>query len=343
MRRSYFWVLLFIAFGIFCHFAKEVSGPFVLAFVLAYLLNPVVRGLEKWGICRSIGVVLLTAAMSIIIGIMFVFVWPLVFNQLLGLIISLPDYFDTVLSLVYGLMGEHTNVDVSTWVRRHVFDDSAVSSYVPALYRRLVYSKDIIFNYLAVMFLTPVVTFYLLRDWDLCINFVSNLIPRYAVDGAKEIAGNIDRMLSAYIRGQLNICVVLGLFYSIGLSVIGLDYGFTVGMIIGAVSFIPYVGVSLGFVFSVILGLIQFHLSVKVLLIVLMFALGCCADWVYLTPRFVGKNIGLHPVVILFSIMLFGSLFGFFGVLMAVPMTAVIFAFLRFLHSIYIQSTLYCS
>ena len=202
-------------------------------------------------------------------------------------------------------------------------------------------SSIAVINLFALIFITPIVTFYLLRDWDLALNKISTYIPKkYKVEVTDQFVA-IDKVLSAYIRGQTNVCLILGVFYAVGLSMVGLDFGFLIGFLTGIFTFIPYFGVFIGMVIGTILALLQFDTYLPILLVLGVFILGQFIEGNFITPKLVGKKVGIHPVLIIFSLLVGGSLFGFLGVLFAIPTIAVIGVLVRSFFKKYIKSEFY--
>jgi len=189
--------------------------------------------------------------------------------------------------------------------------------------------------------LIPVVTFYLLRDWDAMVAKIDDLLPRNVAPTVRRLARESDAVLGAFVRGQLLVMVVLGAYYACALWLIGLDVGPLIGMVAGLVSFVPYLGFITGLLASLIAALVQYHDWQHLALVLLVFGIGQVLEGYVLVPRLVGGKIGLHPVAVIFSVLAFGQLFGFLGVLLALPISSVLMVLLRYLHERYIQSAFY--
>ena len=198
-----------------------------------------------------------------------------------------------------------------------------------------------IVNVLALVFITPIVTFFLLRDWDEMVARIDKWLPRQWAPVIREQATLIDETLAGFVRGQSLVCLLLGTFYAIGLTIVGLEFGIVIGMLAGILSFIPYVGTIVGFVLSVGLAFAQYPDWLPIFIVVGIFLAGQAIEGNFLTPKLVGERVGLHPVWVIFALLAGGSLFGFVGVLLAVPVAAVIGVLARFALGRYLQSGYY--
>jgi predicted PurR-regulated permease PerM len=187
----------------------------------------------------------------------------------------------------------------------------------------------------------PVVTFYLLRDWDKLVAHIDALLPREAQPTIRRLARETDSVLGAFVRGQLLVMLGLAIYYAVALKLVGLDVGPLIGMIAGLVSFVPYLGFIIGIVASVIAVLVQFHDTFHLVLVLVVFGVGNLLESYILVPKLVGNRIGLHPVAVIFAVLAFGELFGFIGVLLALPMASIAMVLLRFLRERYEASSLF--
>jgi predicted PurR-regulated permease PerM len=209
-----------------------------------------------------------------------------------------------------------------------------------SVFRDLVTRGLALANLLSLVFVTPVVSFFLLRDWNRILARLDGWLPRTQAATIREQAARIDEILSAYLRGQLSVCVVLGIYYAVGLTLLGLNFGSVIGLLIGVLAFIPYVGFTVGFVLAMLLALTQFS-GQHVLYVIALFVAGMVMEGYLLTPKLVGQRVQLNPVWVVFALLSFGTLFGLLGVLIAVPMAAVIGVLVRFALSRYLASPLY--
>ena len=209
------------------------------------------------------------------------------------------------------------------------------------LLKGLINNGFALINLISLLLVTPVVAFYMLRDWDKFVEKVDALLPRKSKKTIREQFRQIDRALSGFIRGQFSVCVILGTYYSIGLKLVGLELGILVGFLAGLISFIPYVGSISGFVVSVVLALAQFNDYTKVLEVIAVFVIGQFVEGNFLTPKLVGDNVGLHPVWVMFALLAGGVLLGFLGLMIAVPVAAIIGVLTRYAINNYKKSNLY--
>jgi len=199
----------------------------------------------------------------------------------------------------------------------------------------------VILQWLTNLILIPVLTFYLLRDWDDLVARFRELLPRKHADKIIKISGECDDMLAGFLRGQLMVMLALSIMYCIGLTFIGLDLALLIGVIAGIVSFVPYLGLFIGILLAGLAAYLQFQEWLPILWVVLIFGFAQTVEGMFLTPRFVGERIGLHPVAVIFAVMAGGTLFGFVGVLLALPVAAVVMVLLRHAHHRYLNSHLY--
>jgi predicted PurR-regulated permease PerM len=202
-------------------------------------------------------------------------------------------------------------------------------------------SGGVLAAWLLNLFLIPVVTFYLLRDWDILVAKIYDLLPRRVVPVAAKLAGEVNTVLSAFLRGQFYVMLALGLVYTVGLWIVGLDVALLIGMLAGLISFVPYLGAIVGITSACIAALSQFHELTPMIWVAVVFLVGQTLEGTVLTPKLVGGKIGLHPVAVIFSVMTGGQLFGFLGILLALPVASIIMVFLRHIHDIYRDSEFY--
>jgi predicted PurR-regulated permease PerM len=276
---------------------------------------------------------------------------------LAGLITALPGYLQTLQGLIsdwherftsdyfseflekMGLSGAASSFDVQKYINELI---DQVTNVAGDFLKSLIWRGYALINVISLIVITPVVAFYMLLDWDDMISVIDNLVPPRHRTDVRLLARDIDRALAGFVRGQSLVCLFLGVWYAIGLSSIGLNFGFLIGVIAGCLSFIPYVGSITAFVFSIIIAIVQgwphIHLAVEAIALV---TIGLVMDGYVLSPRLVGASVGLHPVWIMFALLSFGALFGFTGLIVAVPTAAAIGAVMRFLARRYQASGLF--
>ncbi len=342
-----FLMILAVVSGWIFYQLLPVLMPFFVSALLAYLADPIVDKLEAKKLSRTLSVSIVFGALLIISLIVLLIVLPLLTAQLSSLLSRLPDYLSIIqMSVVpwlnsLGLPLDNLNLDI-TMIKQALTDYwSQVGQVAGGVLSYVTSSGVVVLQWLANLILVPVVTFYLLRDWDLLVARFRSLLPRHYA--AKVIAMSLecDDMLAAFIRGQLMVMFALATIYSIGLALIGLELSLLVGITAGIVSFVPYLGLIVGIGLAGIAAFFQFHEWLPILMITLLFGAAQIIEGVLLTPRFVGERIGLHPVAVIFSVLAGGQLFGFAGVLLALPVAAVIMVLLRHAHQRYLSSQIY--
>ncbi|HET8899579.1 MAG TPA: AI-2E family transporter [Rhodanobacteraceae bacterium] len=323
-----------------------VLTPFALAAMLAYLGDPLADRLEKLRLNRTLSVSIVFAAMLlVVIGALLLLV-PLIERQIARLIRSLPDYALWFQQQAAPWLKQRFDLDVGAFdmngivnlLKQHIGSAGGVAAMVLTQVSK---SGLALVAWLANLLLVPVVTFYLLRDWDVLVGRVHDLLPRSLEPVVSRLAGESDTVLGAFVRGQLLVMLALGLVYGVGLWLIGLDVGPLIGMIAGLVSFVPYLGFIVGLISSLIAALVQFHDWQHLVMVLVVFGIGQTLEGYVLVPRLVGDKIGLHPVAVIFAVLAGGQLFGFLGVLLALPVASIIMVLLRYAHQRYLDSYLY--
>ena len=320
--------------------------PFVAAAGIAYFLDPLATRLNRAGASRT-GAALLLVAGLLLGGLLFaLLLYPLIISQIGILVSRVPAYANDVrvwAGQVVSHLQQRLGTDyVDSKLRDLVSAQASVMlGFVATALTRIVGGGFALFNVLSLMLVTPVVAFYLLRDWPGMVRRMDGWLPRRYAAVMRVQAREIDRILSAWIRGQALCCLVLGLFYALGLQLVGLDLGLIVGITAGVLSFIPYVGTITGGVTSIGLAMAQFPTWAGVAEVVAVFISGQLLEGYVIYPRFLGDRVELHAVWVIFALFAGGAVFGFLGVLLAVPMAAVIGVVTRFWLGRYLQSPLY--
>ena len=325
---------------------SPVLMPFVFSAILAYLGDPLTDKLETCRLSRTQSVIVVFSMMVLVLILAIVLVIPQIDFQIGGFIGQLPVYsekinsqllpwleqqFDMTISRVNAQ--EMVNLLQSNWqkaggIAANMADSiSRSGSFIAATTMNLL--------------LIPVVTFYLLRDWDVLVTKLYRLLPRRVAPVTAKLAGEVNTVLSAFLRGQFYVMLALGFVYSVGLWLVGLDLALLVGMLAGLISFVPYLGAIVGFVTACIAAVVQYHVFTPLIWVGVVFLIGQTLEGSVLTPKLVGDKIGLHPVAVIFSVMAGGQLFGFLGVLLALPVASIIMVFLRHVNDIYRDSEFY--
>jgi predicted PurR-regulated permease PerM len=347
-----FWVLFLSLALIGLLVFSEILLPFVAGFVLAYLFRPVVERLTGIGIPRGLAAFVIIAAVALIIAAIVALIVPPVVDQLVQLIQRVPEYYHEARSYLlqhysHYLQPFQTRAGVP---RGPAGPDGALppqitqdlASWLLSKLQTLLQGSLALFNSLALLFLTPVVTFFLMRDWDKMIAGIEALLPRQNAPAIKLIARELDWTISGYLRGTLIVLLIVSVFYMVALTGLGLNYGLVIGLGAGLFSFVPYLGSTSGFLVSGGVALSQFWPDYTMIALVCgVFVLGQVVEGNVLTPKIVGDKVRLHPVWMLFALIASGYLFGFTGLLIAVPMAAAIGVLVRFAVRKYYGSPLY--
>ncbi|MDQ2105397.1 AI-2E family transporter [Azospirillum isscasi] len=344
-KQFRFWL---IGLGLFVLVLWLLSGmllPFVVGLAVAYLLDPVVDRLERWNLPRWLATTLVLLSFVLVLVLMGLLLLPLVQSQVSHLIEVLPNYANAarerVLPMLDRLVHRLSPEDVERLRGAAGNYAGDVVGWIGRVLKHILSGGLALFDVLSVIFITPIVAFYLMRDWDILVNKVNGWLPLHHAATIREQAREVDETLAGFVRGQALVCVVLGVFYAVALSLAGLDFGLVIGLMAGLLSFIPYVGSLFGFVSSTGLALLQFDDPWRIVIVVAIFLFGQAVEGNVLTPKLVGEKVGLHAVWVIFALLAGGSLFGFVGVLLAVPVAAVIGVLTRFALGRYLDSPYY--
>ena len=336
-----YWTIAASILLIFLWLLGDILLPFVLGAAIAYLLDPIVDRLERLGTGRVLGTTLILMAAFFVLFSIFLLVIPLVIDQFRLLAVAAPDLVTSLQELVLNQIvsispeSEALNSTVSNL-------STMVQEKLGIIFGSVMASAISLIDVIMLMVITPVVAVYLLVDWDRILEKINELLPLDHASVVRSLASEIDSTLSAFVRGMIAVCLVLGIYYATALSLIGLEFGLIIGFIAGLVSFIPYVGALLGGVLAIGLALIQFWGDFElVALVVGVFIVGQIFEGNILTPKLVGNSVGLHPVSLILALSLFGAFFGFIGLLLAVPLAASAGVILRFFIKKYKMSRLF--
>jgi len=323
--------------GWLLYLLAPILTPFLVAALLAYVWDPVVDRLELWRIPRTLGVVLVYLVLTLLFLVVVLVLTPILQEQLATFASKLPGYLDWIennlapwLATQFGV--DPATLELSQLKQQLVAHWKEVSSWIKPVTAYVTRSSVSVALWLVNLVLVPVVTFYLLRDWDLLVARIHGLLPRSWQQRAGMLARETDEVLGSFLRGQLVVMLVLGTIYGVGLWLVGLDLALPIGMLSGLVSFVPYLGFIVGIVTAGVAALLQFKELIPLLWVLAVFGIGQLLEGMVLTPRLVGERVGLHPVAVIFAVMAGGQLFGFFGVLLAIPAAAAIAVWLRHLH-----------
>ena len=342
------WMIWLTIFALFCaavYVLRSVLLPFVTGIIIGYLLDPWASKFEKWGMNRTFATILVMFLVILILVPALIALFSVIDNQVGYFISVVPEYLTSfskkIEPLIAGLQERFPSLEpekVREYLRGNMANTLKVAGNV---FRKLVTSGFALVNIISLLLITPVVAFYMLRDWDKFVKKVDDLLPKQSKKSIENQAKEIDKILASFIRGQLSVCVLLGTFYAVGLYLVGLDLGVLVGFIAGVISFIPYVGSIFGFVVSLAIAFAQFDTMMPILQVVGVFMVGQFIEGNFLTPNLVGDSIGLHPVWVMFALLAGGVLLGFLGLMIAVPVAAIIGVLVRHAIINYKQSSLY--
>jgi len=345
-RQFLFWIGALVAAILVLWLLSPILLPFIAGIVLAYFLDPVADALERLGLPRLAATLAILLFSILILALALVLLVPVLSDQigkfagdlpaiLRGLAVRFnelaPDWLKEILAK------SETNIQGS-------LSDMAgrAAGWILALLGSLLSGGMALVNLVALIVITPIVAFYLLVDWDDIVAKVDSWVPREHVETVRGLAREMDRAMAGFIRGQGTVCLLLGTFYAIGLSLAGLKFGLAIGIITGALSFIPYAGAITGGVLAIGVALVQFWPDFgSILIVVAIFAAGQFIEGNILSPKLVGQSVGLHPVWLMFALFAFGYIFGFVGLLLAVPMAAAAGVLARFGLRRYLASNLY--
>jgi predicted PurR-regulated permease PerM len=336
-----YWGIAAVALFLTLWFLGDVLLPFLVGGAIAYFLDPVADRLERLGLSRASSTAVITLVMVLIVVLLVLAVIPTLVNQTVALVNAAPEISKNLQTFLTERFPELTD---ETSILRKTLADIAVfiQSKGATLAQGIVSSAMSVLSAVIFIVVVPVVAFYMLLDWDRMVARIDELLPRDHAPVVRRLAGEIDRVLAGFVRGQLSVCVVLGTYYSVALMLAGLDFGLVVGATAGAITFIPYVGAIIGGVLAIGLALFQFWGDwVSIGIVAAIFAAGQFIEGNILTPKLVGKSVGLHPIWLLLALSAFGSLFGFVGMLVAVPVAASIGVLTRFAAERYTDSLLY--
>lgn len=328
--QAKYWAIAGLVLVVLLWLLGDVLLPFVLGAALAYFLDPVADRLERLGLSRVAATSVIALIAVLIFVLLVLSIIPTLIQQLMALIESAPEMSKKLQGFLVDRFPELA--DRTSTLRQTLAElGETVKAQGGKVVGGLIQTAFGAVSIVLVLLVAPVVTFYLLLDWDRMIARADALLPRQHIDSIRQIASEIDMTLAGFLRGQVMVCLILGAFYAIALMAAGLQYGLIVGSLAGAITFIPYIGALFGGVLAIGLALFQFWGDwFSIGIVVAIFAVGQFAEGNILSPKLVGQSVGLHPVWLLLALSAFGSLFGFVGMLVAVPVAAVIGVLVRF-------------
>jgi predicted PurR-regulated permease PerM len=347
-RRPHLWfwlgvlLLLIAVLAVF----RDILLPFIAGIVIAYFINPLVDRLEARGVNRGIAAILIVGLALVAFIFALVLVAPMIATQAKQLAVTLPGEAERLRGVLESGLKEKLGpryAGIETAIAKGLSDLQASWSGMLGQVLTNVLSRGMaLVNVLSVLLITPLVVFYLVVDWHAMLKTVENWLPREHKDTVLSLARDVDAAVSAFIRGQGTICLLLGIFYAIGLSLVGLRYGLVIGLATGLLAFVPVAGWALGLIVALGLAVAQFGLDpLSLAMVAGILCAGMAIDTAFLSPRLVGEEVGLHPVWLIFSLFAFSYLLGFVGTLIAVPLAAAVVVLVRHALKLYMQSDVY--
>ena len=345
-RQVTFWVIVLVVFIAFLYLFSSILLPFIAGMAVAYFLDPIAHRLERIGLNRIMATVVILIAFVLVFALALTILIPIIINQFNDFVQHIPGYVQQLQQLI----AKTQTMVLPDWIRNQlgVLKDNFSNimsdglSFVGGLFAQIWSSGKALVNIISLMVITPVVAFYMLLDWERMITKVDAWVPRDHVATVRQIAREMNQSIAGFIRGQGSLCIILGIYYGVGLSLVGLNFGLLIGLFAGMISFIPYVGSLVGLFIALSVALVQFwpdYLWIGLTLAV--FFTGQFLEGNVLQPKLVGESVGLHPVWLMFALFAFGALFGFVGLLIAVPAAAACGVLVRFALSRYLESDLY--
>ncbi|MFZ1386436.1 MAG: AI-2E family transporter [Thiolinea sp.] len=344
--KTWFWLVVLTIASVLFYLLSPMLTPFFVAGLLAYLGDPLVDRLEKMKLSRTLSVTIVFVVISLIILIFFLFLVPMLEMQIKRLGEKLPGYLDWSFGTIGAYLQNNVGIDPSVLEGEKL--KSIISSnwqqtggLIKNVIQTISKSGFMIVGWIGTLALIPVLLFYLLRDWDNLVAYLHDLLPRSVEPTVTQLAQESDEVLGAFLRGQFMVMIALSILYWLGLSLIGLDFALLIGFIAGLVSFVPYLGLIVGITIAGIAVLFQTQDPINLVWVLAVFVVVQVIESSFLTPWLVGERIGLHPVAVIFAVLAGGQLFGFVGVLLALPIAAVLAVIMRHLQSQYKQSNVY--
>lgn len=344
-RQAFIWVFIALIVSVFLWLLSPVLTPFLLGAILAYILHPGVTWLARRRVPRGIAALLMMLVLSLLVTFFVVLVLvvvqkegPEIKQQVPQLLNKLHDWLTPKLATL-GIDAHFNFASVKDFVTSQ-FADSA-DTIMSAAWTSLRTSGNVMITVIGNVVLVPLVLFYLLYDWNDMLRRLQLFIPRRWLDKTLELAIDMDKMLSQYLRGQLLVMGVLAVYYCIALSIAGFEIALPIGIFTGLAVFIPYIGYTTGLILALLAATLQFGNWYGFGAVAMIYGVGQVLESFYLTPRLVGERIGLHPLAVIFALLAFGQLFGFFGVLLALPVSAIMVTALREMRRGYLASALY--
>lgn len=345
MHHSWWGIVFLVVLAGLVFLLDAVLMPFVAGMILAYLADPLVDRFERWGMRRVLAVTSVFLVMTLVLVLSLLIIVPLIIQQAKQFGESLPAIFEWAKNVLAPKLEEWAGYDLQTEMNniQQILTENwrDAGGYIAQALGQIGRSGMALVTWVTFLALVPVVTFYLLLDWAVLMQRLDDLVPRRFLADTRRLAARCDEVLSAFLRGQLLVMLCLGVLYALGLSLLGLKFGLLIGFLAGLASIVPFLGFIVGIIIALIVAFFQMGTLLALLGVIIVFSIGQAVESVFLQPKLLGNKIGLHPVAVIFAVLVGGHLFGFIGVLLALPVAAVIMVLLREAHDRYKNSGLY--
>ncbi len=339
------WLSVAVVLALLLYLLSGILTPFVAAAILAYICNPLVQRLCKWNVPRALAVVLVMAGMLLLFAALLLIMLPLLQKETSLFITRLPEWIDAaranLLPRLQQWFGAGLQIDSEAIKNLFITHWQSAGGVAAKVLPWLGSSGGAIVAVLINLLLIPLAMFYLLRDWNSLIAKIDDLIPRHWHAKVTEIAAEVDGILAEFLRGQISVMVLMSVYYVLVLWLVGLEFALPIGIVAGMLVFVPYLGMVTGLVLATLAAAMQFTSFSSVVLVWAVFGAGQLIEGMFITPWLVGERVGLHPLVVIFALLAFGQLFGFFGVLLALPLAAILLVTLRHVKAWYLTSSMY--
>ncbi|HEX3498353.1 MAG TPA: AI-2E family transporter [Stellaceae bacterium] len=344
-QRAAFWLGGILVCGLALWLLSGILLPFAAGFAIAYFLNPPCDRLERLRLPRGTAALIVLLGFVLAVALILLILVPLLETQIVDLVRRFPKFLDMARADLNSLMGffqERLSPEDYAKLR-----DAAGAklgdafTWLGMVLQGILGGSLAFFNILSLVFVTPIIAFLLLRDWHRIVGLVDSWLPRPHVATIRAQAALVDATLAGFIRGQATVCLLMAVFYATALSIVGLDFGLVIGLLVGILIFIPFLGGAIGAGLALLLAITQFTSWTPVVTVAAIFIVGQTIEGNLLTPKLVGERVNLHPVWVIFSLLAFGNLFGLAGLLIAVPVAAMLGVLARFALGRYLASPIY--